>query len=120
MATVTELMTRSHAACDELLARPIAIHALTIGGIGGLTLGMMSRTARGHTGRPLVADHADVACYLLVMLAAVVRVAGGLALPAHYVATIVAAGACWSAAFVVYVWAYAPHLATARVDGKPG
>jgi hypothetical protein len=40
----------------QLVAAPLATHALTIGAIGGLTIGMMTRTARGHTARPLVAD----------------------------------------------------------------
>ena len=98
----------------------IALHALTIGGIGGLTIGMMTRTARGHTGRPLVADRRDAACYILVMLAAVLRVFGALAFPGAYLATIVAAGACWSTAFIVYAAAYAPSLMRGRRDGKPG
>src|SRR6185437_9709998 len=98
----------------------IALHALTIGGIGGLTIGMMTRTARGHTGRPLVADRRDAACYILVMLAAFVPVFGGLALPGAYLATVIAAGACWSTAFIVYAIAYAPWLIRARLDGKPG
>ena len=34
----------------------LATHALTIGAIGGLTIGMMTRTARGHTGRLVQAD----------------------------------------------------------------
>lgn len=35
---------------------------------------MMVRTARGHTGRPLVADRWDLACFGLVAAAALVRV----------------------------------------------
>ena len=52
------------AAClrSDLVAASYAIHALTIGAIGGMTLGMMTRTARGHTGRPLVADRYEVVC----------------------------------------------------------
>lgn len=46
----------------ELLAGSFATHALTVGAIGGLTLGMMTRTARGHTGRPLAADGFDIGC----------------------------------------------------------
>jgi len=116
---VVHLALRALAAAGWV-PEPIAIHALTIGGIGGLTLGMMTRTARGHTGRPLAADPPDVACYVLVMLSALLRVAGALALPQHYVATVVASGICWSAAFLVYFAAYAPYLARARLDGKPG
>ena len=44
-----------------------AVHALTVGAIGGMTIGMMTRTARGHSGRPLVADPFEVACYVLVV-----------------------------------------------------
>lgn len=31
----------------------LAVHALTVGAAGGLIIGMMTRTARGHTGRRL-------------------------------------------------------------------
>lgn len=98
----------------------VAIHALTIGGIGGLTIGMITRTARGHTGRPLVADRADVACYVLMMLAALARVAGPLVWPEAYLQTVLVAAACWAIAFVLYFVAYLPWLMRARVDGKPG
>jgi uncharacterized protein involved in response to NO len=81
---------------------------------------MMTRTARGHTGRPLVADRADVACYVLVMLAALARVAGPLLWPAAYVETVVAAAVCWAIAFMLYFAAYLPWLMRARADGKPG
>jgi len=110
---------RSLAALD-IVAEPLAIHALTIGAIGGMTIGMMTRTALGHSGRTLRAGGAEVACYLLVMAAAVVRVFGGLVLPGFYVATIVLSAACWSAAFATYALTYWPVLTRPRVDGKPG
>jgi uncharacterized protein involved in response to NO len=116
---VVHLVLRAVAAVGEI-ADPIATHALTVGGIGGLTLGMMTRTARGHTGRELVADRADLACYLLVMLAALVRVFGPLAAPSAYRITVVAAGLSWSLAFTIYFVAYAPFLLRERVDGKLG
>ena len=99
---------------------PLATHALTIGVIGGMTIGMMTRTARGHTGRPLVAGRAEVATYVLVQLAALVRVAGPLVDPGAYRATVVASAALWSAAFALYALAYWPILTRPRVDGKPG
>jgi uncharacterized protein involved in response to NO len=55
-----------------LVTPSLAIHALTVGAAGGLIVGMMTRTARGHTGRPLQADGFETACYALVLLAAVV------------------------------------------------
>ena len=98
----------------------LAVHALTVGAIGGMTIGMMTRTARGHTGRPLVADHFEVACYVLVVLAAALRVFGGMLLPDAYMATVVASGICWSAAFALYAVRYWPVLSRPRLDGKPG
>ncbi len=97
-----------------------AVHALTIGAIGGMTIGMMTRTARGHTGRPLAPDRYEVACYVLVALAALIRVFGGLWLPGVYIATVVVSGACWSAAFALYAVRYWPVLTRSRLDGKPG
>ena len=97
-----------------------AVHALTIGAIGGMTIGMMTRTARGHTGRPLAPDRFEVACYILVALAAAIRVFGGMWLPGAYLATIIVSGTCWSAAFALFAIRYWPVLTRNRLDGKPG
>jgi uncharacterized protein involved in response to NO len=116
---VVSLALRALAAVD-LVAAPLAVHALTIGAIGGMTLGMMTRTARGHTGRSLTTDNFEVACFVLVMAAAVVRVFGGMLVPGAYLATVVISGLCWSAAFAVYAIRYWPVLTRERFDGKPG
>jgi uncharacterized protein involved in response to NO len=71
----------------------LAVHALTIGAIGGMTIGMVTRTARGHTGAVLVAERAEVAYFVLVALAAAIRVFGGVLLPGAYAATVVKSGA---------------------------
>jgi uncharacterized protein involved in response to NO len=97
-----------------------AIHALTVGAIGGLTMGMMTRSARGHTARPLAADRYELACYLLVNAAALVRVTGGIAAPALYLYTVYASAALWSAAFGLFAARYWPILTRPRLDGRPG
>jgi uncharacterized protein involved in response to NO len=104
----------------ELLAGSYATHALTVGAIGGLTLGMMTRTARGHTGRPLIADGFEISAFLLIQVAAVVRVFGGIALPELYRAGIQVSALLWAAAFGLYAVRYWPALTRPRVDGKPG
>jgi uncharacterized protein involved in response to NO len=81
---------------------------------------MMTRTARGHTGRALHAGRAEIACYTLVNVAAVTRVFGGMVLPQAYTATIVIAACCWSAAYAIYAAAYWPVLTRPRIDGQPG
>jgi uncharacterized protein involved in response to NO len=97
-------------AAGGLVLDVIATHALTIGAIGGMTIGMMTRTARGHSGRPLKADRWEVACYLGVQLAACVRLAGGFLPFEHYVATVEGAAVLWSAAYGLYVVRYWPVL----------
>jgi uncharacterized protein involved in response to NO len=116
---VVYLMLRALATL-EIIAEPLAVHALTIGAIGGLTLGMMTRTARGHTGRPLTAAGFEVICYVLVQLAAAIRVFGGMLLPGLYLATVIASAICWSSAFALYAIRYWPVLSRPRLDGKPG
>jgi uncharacterized protein involved in response to NO len=98
----------------------LATHALTVGAIGGLTLGMMTRTARGHTARPLDAGRAEVAAYVLVQAAAAARVLVPLALPAAYVAATLVSAALWCAAFATFTIAYYPILSRPRLDGEPG
>ena len=103
-----------------LLPYALGTHALTVGAIGGLTLGMMTRTARGHTARPLVAGRAETAAYVLVQLAAVARVFVPLALPAAYVGATLTSALFWFAAFAMFTVAYVPILTRARLDGQPG
>jgi uncharacterized protein involved in response to NO len=98
----------------------LATHALTVGAIGSLTLGMMTRTARGHTGRPLNADGWDVACYLCVLASALVRVFGPLLAPAAYLSNLEISAALWSAGFAIFTVRYAPILCRPRLDGRPG
>ena len=104
----------------DLVAGSFATHALTAGAIGGLTLGMMTRTARGHTGRPLLADKSETAMFALIQLAALVRVFWGIASPGSYMLSVELSGLLWAAAFGLYAIRYWPVLTRARLDGKPG
>jgi uncharacterized protein involved in response to NO len=87
------------------ISPPVAMHALVTGCIGLMTLGVMTRAALGHSGRPLQAAPLTVAAYVLVALAALVRVFGVLAypLPALWLS-----GILWSGGFAFYVVVYAP------------
>lgn len=98
----------------------VATHALTVGAVGGLVIGMMTRTARGHTGRLLKADRCEVACYLLVAAAAAVRVLLPLAAPGQAVHAALASALLWSAGFGLYALRYWPVLSRPRIDGRPG
>jgi len=97
-----------------------ATHAFTAGAAGALILGMMTRTSRGHTGRPLKADAWDVAAYVAVLLAGFVRVGVPLATPELSTAAILVSATLWSAAFAIFTVRYAPSLLRPRADGRPG
>jgi uncharacterized protein involved in response to NO len=97
-----------------------AIHAFGAGAIGGLIIGMITRTALGHTARPLAAGRAETASYLLVHAAAALRLLAVLAPGLGYVPLLGAAGVCWAAAFLIYFAVYLPRLAAPRLDGRPG
>lgn len=103
-----------------LVSASLANHALTVGAIGGLTLGMMTRTARGHTGRPLVAGRTEVAAYSLVLAAAALRVFVPMFAPQLAVGAIIGAGLLWVGAFCLFAWTFAPILTRVRADGRPG
>ena len=53
-----------------------AVHALTTGAVGVMTLAVMTRASLGHTGRPRHAGPMTVFIYILVNLGAMLRVFG--------------------------------------------
>jgi uncharacterized protein involved in response to NO len=113
------LMLRAMAAWGWI-APSIATHALTVGAIGGMVIGMMARTAKGHTARPLRADRWDVAAFACVAAAAGIRVLLPLVWPAQAPVAVALSGLLWSSGFLVYFIRYWPVLTRPRLDGKPG
>jgi uncharacterized protein involved in response to NO len=100
-----------------LASSSFALHALTVGAMGGLILAMVSRVSLGHTGRPLQAPAAMTWAFILFNLGAVARVFLALW---HYPSGLALAAVCWVAALGLFVWHYTPMLCQARVDGRPG
>ncbi|MBE0550080.1 MAG: NnrS family protein [Rubrivivax sp.] len=94
------------------------VHALAIGATGGLVIGMIIRTARGHTGRQLRASKAEVLAYALVMSAATLRVLVPLVAPQWLVHALIGAAFAWCAAFAIDLSVYSPWLLGTRLDGK--
>jgi uncharacterized protein involved in response to NO len=94
-------------------ASSAALHALTVGAIGTMTLAVMTRASLGHTGRALVADRATLAIYGLVTLAALLRVASPFA-GAQAVLVTSLAGVAWSVAFATFAVHYGTFLIGVR------
>ncbi|MDQ1303304.1 MAG: NnrS family protein [Pseudomonadota bacterium] len=100
------------------LPETAALHALTVGGIGGVILGMITRVALGHTGRPLHAARLIQIAYLLLNISALFRSFGPLDASSIALAY-TGSGLLWIAAFGLFVWHYAPILVQPRAD-QPG
>ena len=114
------LLLRALATATPRVPATLATHALTVGAIGAVTLGMMARVALGHTGRMLEAPRPATLGFALVTLAALVRVLGPLAVPTRYLGTVVVAGVLFGAGFALFAASYARILASPRIDGKSG
>jgi uncharacterized protein involved in response to NO len=100
--------------------RSAGVHALAIGATAGLIIGMITRTALGHTGRRLVAGRCETMAYALVQLAAAARVLTLAALPSAAMLGVHIAAGAWTIAFLLYLWRYLPFLLRVRADGQPG
>lgn len=92
-----------------------AVHALTTGAVGAMTMAVMTRASLGHTGRPKEADRLTVLIYMLVNLGALLRVFGPMTgLPANLM--LGAAAAAWSAAYLLFAAVYGPYLTRPSLD----
>lgn len=107
-------------AAFRLVAPSIALHALTVGAIGTMTLGMMTRVTLGHTGRAMHASRLTILAFALVITAGLLRTFAVWIDPSLYREWLLASGACWIGAFTLFTAIYAPMLIAPRVDGKPG
>jgi uncharacterized protein involved in response to NO len=109
------LALRAAAELGVVVPPSSALHALTAGAIGSLTLGMMARVSLGHTGRMLKAPRAMTVAFASVILAGVVRVAGAFFPGAVYLRALEVATVLWSVAFLLFVVGYARILVSPRV-----
>src|SRR5690606_13351157 len=90
-------------------------HVIGVAGFSVLIIGMVTRTALGHLGRPLRTDRSMRAAYVLVILAAALRLLA--LLPASFaLAALHASAAAWILAFVLYLWRFFPMLIRPRID----
>jgi uncharacterized protein involved in response to NO len=97
-----------------------AFHALTVGSMAGLIIGMMTRTSLGHTGRPLAAGWPEVSMYVLIQLGALARLCAAIGPDSVRPGALVLATAGWSLAFGLFVVVYGRYLLRPRIDGKEG
>jgi uncharacterized protein involved in response to NO len=99
----------------------LSVHAFATGGIGLLTIGMMSRVSLGHTGRNIFEPPKLIFwSFSILLLAAIIRVIFPLFSMDLYIYWIAISQALWITAFAIFIFLYAPMLMSARVDGRDG
>jgi len=76
------------------------LHAFTVGSLGLMMLGLMTRVSLRHTGRPLVVPPAMLIAYVLMFAAALLRLAATVHALGNGVVAL--AAALWAAAFALY------------------
>jgi uncharacterized protein involved in response to NO len=91
------------------VSQTAAIHALTIGAIGTMTLAVMSRATLGHAGQPLRAGAGLTLAFLLVTAAVILRIAASL-WSGLFTPLILVAALAWVAAFLFYLGVCGPLL----------
>jgi len=83
-------------------------------------MAVITRASLGHTGRPLAVSPITVLAYGLLTAAAAVRSLGPALSLVPYTVILGLTALLWTAAFLLFLWVYAPILLTRRADGKAG
>lgn len=95
-------------------------HVLGTGAIGSILMGVMTRVALGHTGRPLQLPRGAVLIYVLISLAAMARIAAVLLPGSWWLPLLMLSGMAWMLAWGGYLYLFGPILLAPRPDGRPG
>jgi len=99
----------------------LALHAFAVGGIGTITLSMMSRVSIGHTGRNLKTPPTLLTpLFVLIAASALIRAVLPAAFPEYYSIWLKLSGGLWMLAFLGFCYVFLPILRAPRPDGKPG
>ena len=93
---------RAFAGATSMIAPTEADHVLAVGALGTLSMTIMARIARQRLGRPLEFGRPVVTALGLVSFATVLRFLA--ALSTHRDELLIAAGACWSVAFIAFAY----------------
>jgi len=104
----------------DLIANPsLWYHALGVGAMGTLIVGVMTRVSVGHTGRPLKLRPGAGAIYFAIIVAAVLRLATASGM-LPYSTGLVFSALAWAVGLLLFAALYGPLLLRPRPDGKPG
>ena len=97
-----------------------ALHAFTVGSIGTMTLGMMSRVALGHTGNALHVSKFIILSYVILQISVITRIIMPEIFQEQYILWIIISGWAWTISFIMFLIIYTPYLIKPRADGAKG
>lgn len=99
----------------------LTLHVFTIGGIGLMTLSMMSRVALGHTGRDIRRPSRWIGLAFGVLIAsALFRAIVPIFTSQFYSSWVMVASILWIFSFAIFAFIYTPILLKPRTDGVFG
>lgn len=98
---------------DDSATATGAIHAWTVGAVGLMTIAVMTRATRGHTGQPLAAPPTTVAIYAGIVIAAAARIVA-VYVPEWTAITLSIAAIAWVLSFAGFAVTYGPLLIRPR------
>lgn len=104
------LMTGAALLLDDPGLRTAGIHAWTSGAIGAMTLAVMTRATRGHSGQALRSPASTTfGIYIPIVLATLLRIGVALA-PDYMMILLPLAGLLWIVAFLSFAAFYGPLI----------
>lgn len=103
------------ATLSDWLPRNAADHLLTIGGIGCMTIGIMTRAGLGHTGRKPHASAIMVGTYAAIGCSAVLRTLAPVLWPESYATAMAIVGSLWMISFATFFVTFWPILTRPRL-----
>lgn len=107
------LVMATCALAGAALPPALPVHVIAMAGFSVLIIGMVTRTALGHLGRPLATDRSMLASYVLMLAAVALRLVAifpsDFSQPALHLSA-----AAWIAALALYLWRFAPMLIRPR------
>ena len=99
----------------------LPLHAFTYGGIGMVTMGMISRISLGHTGRNIMRPPKEISwIFVSLLLGVFIRVIAPIIYPSGYIQWISISQILWIVAFLLFLYTYGSILIKPRVDDQPG
>ena len=99
----------------NIVPEAAAIHAFTAGAVGTMVLAVMTRVARGHTGRALEADRVTTLIYATITVAGLLRIAAAFAV-SYAVPLLDLSALLWVMSFLLFAAIYGPILVSPRIS----